>query len=70
MTKKDYILIAEAIHDTVRINNKDSNSAYKAYGLSLIKLTVEHLAIRIRAQDLRFNYERFRKACGVDSDDR
>ncbi len=51
MTKKDYILITEAINDA-RMDNASRKSV------------VAELGIKLAKQNPRFNYDNFKRACG------
>jgi len=65
MTKKDYILIAEAIKtytDEERDNKADSNHAYY-----VLKNLANNLANKLYEDNARFDRDKFLKACGVPS---
>ena len=61
MTRKDYILIAEAI----RRARADTKENCPEYGKGL-RLASQYLAAQLARDNNRFDCERFIKACGVE----
>ena len=61
MTRKDYILIAEAIKQTADM----SRSFADAEALRGARLTANHIATALGRDNPRFDRERFLKACDV-----
>jgi len=61
MTKKDYVLIAEAILDQ-RPEESWLNKAVQ------YKLMTRSIAQSLAQDNSRFNYNTFYKACGLESD--
>lgn len=64
MTRKDYVLIAEAIAEEVKVYN-DGNP--KKGDIVVIRGVAYSIAERLQRDNMRFNLETFIKACGFVS---
>lgn len=62
MTRKDYVKIAEAINAT----RKAIDTEYRSGGATLAFL-MGYLESVLKLDNPRFNREKFRKACGLES---
>lgn len=60
MTKKDYILIAEAIKEAKTILAK------RGYSLQQVAFVQDELAKRLSNENPRFNWSKFEKACSIE----
>ncbi len=75
MTRKDYVLIAEALNEALADIRKDSESEYlterarailsgERAGVHMVAL---RLADQLRSDNPRFDHARFLKAVGIDA---
>jgi len=62
MSKKDYILLARALHDSKPQTTGDMNLDYML--LKHWNITVENVAFELARDNERFNRSTFLKACG------
>lgn len=63
MTKKDYVVIAEAIRNvTARTDSDTFNPSFR----DAVEDVVLHLTNRLKADNPRFRYDTFFKAAGLD----
>lgn len=65
MSRKDYVLLAEAIKDEkFHLTHRDLTDAERAAGVSTLQNFAERLAGRLADQNYRFDTARFITACG------
>lgn len=64
MTKKDYILIAGAIHRTRQVENMDKNSVRKQAKQAALHLLVTDLTATLAHNNPLFDQDKFMAACG------
>ena len=62
MTKKDYKLIASAFQTNI---NEAVDDGHHASGRQRVYVLAQTLANTLKADNPRFDYERFLEACGV-----
>jgi len=67
MTKKDYILIAEAIRDVYDYQKESDGKGSKALKQGAIEVTVVNIADALRHDNPRFDSRKFVKACGIEN---
>lgn len=60
MTRKDYIAIARAISDSVRVQEGQGKQ------VDGIMFTAEMIARELKTDNPRFDRDRFMRACGLD----
>jgi hypothetical protein len=58
MTRKDYVILAKAIHTTFRQCQSEQE-------LLMVTAVAKEIASALKADNQAFKYERFLKACGV-----
>lgn len=66
MTKKDYILIANAIKEVYEYQKDNDGNGSKAIKQGAIKVVSESIADALKYDNERFNRTRFMTACGMD----
>lgn len=67
MTRKDYELIAAAVHRSLMASTISGSTAVKAAKTEAIRLVAIDLAASLATTNDRFDRARFLKACGVSS---
>ena len=63
MTRKDYVLLAEVIHNNIRLSLQNGEE------IDALKCVAYDLANRFVADNPNFNRHRFYSACGVYQED-
>lgn len=66
MTKKDYELIAGSVRRSVRVTEwLSKNQVKREAKLEVLRLVANDLSGSLRADNPKFDQEKFLKACGV-----
>ena len=64
MTRKDYILIANSIHQAMEDAKRHDSSSHVQAAKASINMLAEHIAIDLKRDNPAFNRDRFLNACG------
>lgn len=67
MTRKDYILIANAIHRSRMVKEMIGNAKERAAALSALRLVTTDLAATLKHDNPLFDGNRFQAACGFSA---
>ncbi len=65
MTKKDYVLIAGALHRSGMAKGLEKNAIKRQAGEDMRRLIAIDLASSLKEDNAKFDWDRFMEACGV-----